>query len=82
MNAKTKSFSIRYKIIQHTTNQLRVLRDRFFQRRFRGLEDFKRAKLPIFQADAAVGRVRIGARGGSAGDEPVWNEIAATNAKP
>ena len=77
MNAKTKS-----KIIQHTINHLSVLRDRFFQRRFRGLEDLERAELALFQADAAVGRVRIGARGGSAGDEPVWNEIAATNAKP
>ena len=76
MNAKTKSKSTQ------TINQLRVLRNRFFQRRFRGLEDLERAELSFFQPNAAVGRVRIGARGGSAGDEPVWNEIAATNAKP
>ena len=80
MNAKTKSKMS--KIIQHTINQLRVLRDSRLERRLRGLEDLERAELALLQADAAVRRVRIGAGGGSAGDEPVWNEIAATNAKP
>ena len=77
MNAKTKS-----KIIQHTINQLRVLRDSRLERRFGSFEDLERSELSFFQPNAAMGRVRIGAGGGSAGDEPVWNEIAATNAKP
>ena len=77
MNAKTKSSNIIF-----NTQLLRVLRDSRLERRFGSFEDLERTKLSLLQADAAVGRVRIGARGGSAGDEPVWNEIAATNAKP